>query len=145
MTISNTNELQHWGIKGMKWGVRRYQNEDGTLTEAGKKRYSENYSSQQRIRDKKIYGEGAVNRINKRMLKGESIQSARHNEVVRKDRVTKAKKLGKTAAKSALVVGGAAAVATILKKKGFGDQTTQDILTEEVINVGRQVINNLFR
>ena len=34
------NELQHWGIKGMKWGVRRYQNSDGTLTAAGKKRYN---------------------------------------------------------------------------------------------------------
>jgi hypothetical protein len=32
------NSLQHWGIKGMKWGVRRYQNKDGTLTDAGKKR-----------------------------------------------------------------------------------------------------------
>ena len=32
------DELCHWGIKGMKWGVRRYQNEDGTLTPAGKKR-----------------------------------------------------------------------------------------------------------
>ena len=32
--------LSHHGIKGMKWGVRRYQNEDGTLTEAGKKRYN---------------------------------------------------------------------------------------------------------
>lgn len=32
------NELMHYGVKGMKWGVRRYQNEDGTLTEAGKKR-----------------------------------------------------------------------------------------------------------
>lgn len=31
-------ELQHHGIKGMKWGVRRYQNEDGSLTPAGKKR-----------------------------------------------------------------------------------------------------------
>ena len=34
------NELYHWGIKGMKWGVRRYQNKDGTLTAAGKKHYN---------------------------------------------------------------------------------------------------------
>lgn len=32
------NELYHHGIKGMKWGVRIYQNKDGTLTNAGKKR-----------------------------------------------------------------------------------------------------------
>ena len=33
------NSIYHHGIKGQKWGVRRYQNEDGTRTEAGKKRY----------------------------------------------------------------------------------------------------------
>lgn len=34
-----TTYLVHHGIKGMKWGVRRYQNPDGTLTEAGKMHY----------------------------------------------------------------------------------------------------------
>ena len=35
------DELVHYGIKGQKWGVRRYQNKDGSLTPAGKKRYDE--------------------------------------------------------------------------------------------------------
>ena len=33
------NSIYHHGIKGQEWGVRRFQNEDGTLTEEGKKRY----------------------------------------------------------------------------------------------------------
>ena len=32
------NELYHYGVKGQKWGVRRYQNKDGSLTPAGRKR-----------------------------------------------------------------------------------------------------------
>jgi len=35
--MENTT-LSHHGIRGMKWGVRRYQNADGSLTAAGKKR-----------------------------------------------------------------------------------------------------------
>lgn len=36
--IQNGNELYHHGIKGMKWGIRRFQNKNGTRTPAGKKR-----------------------------------------------------------------------------------------------------------
>lgn len=35
------NELLHSGVKGMKWGIRRFQNKDGSLTPAGKKRYGD--------------------------------------------------------------------------------------------------------
>lgn len=45
--------LAHHGILGQKWGVRRYQNEDGTLTEAGKKRLRK-YSKKADKADKKI-------------------------------------------------------------------------------------------
>ena len=43
-TIQNNLKLfiEHHGIKGQKWGVRRYQNKDGSLTSVGKKRYSVN-------------------------------------------------------------------------------------------------------
>ena len=39
------NTLQHHGIKGMKWGIRRYQNKDGSLTPEGRNRYSDDTSS----------------------------------------------------------------------------------------------------
>ena len=50
----NTDELYHHGILGMKWGVRRYQNKDGSLTPKGKKRYSEDYNESRNIKRKGI-------------------------------------------------------------------------------------------
>lgn len=37
-------QLKHHGIKGMRWGHRRYQNPDGSLTAAGRKRYGDGYA-----------------------------------------------------------------------------------------------------
>lgn len=49
----NNEELKHHGIKGQKWGVRRFQNKDGSLTANGRKRYgSEDNFKEQYPKDK---------------------------------------------------------------------------------------------
>lgn len=59
--------LIHHGIKGQKWGIRRYQNPDGTLTELGKKR-----------QQKEFYKEL------KRHSKSSSLEDMQSNDVIRK-------------------------------------------------------------
>lgn len=244
--------LAHHGVKGQRWGVRRYRNEDGSLTNAGKKRYlkgvesdmkdqfnsrispearkvaaigrngfpvmgsrwtdayrkgkvtskdasqvsraagearkyiaekygddvfrnlqkgelfrkteydfeptadpfsrtkADNYKSQQRTRDKKLYGERAVDRINKRMLAGEGIQSARHNEVKRKQRIDNAKVIGGKVLKGTVAVGVPLGMMYLANKKGLfnsgslSDTMTLNEITKRTASVGLSVVDAML-
>lgn len=70
---SQWTELYHFGIKGMKWGVRRFQNEDGTLTEAGRKRYGKYENDDGTLTDEGVSRyqsfNGGLSRYGKKRLK----------------------------------------------------------------------------
>lgn len=79
----NELELYHHGIKGQKWGIRRFRNEDGSLTSAGRSRYNDKYSKRSRSADRSKYGYLGVQRINRSMNEGARLSEARKKEATR--------------------------------------------------------------
>ncbi len=74
------NELMHWGIKGMKWGVRRYQNKDGSLTPAGKKRYDKEMAKlkeEEKVAKNKLKTQAKLNKLEEKRKEVEALKSGK--------------------------------------------------------------------
>ena len=61
--LVSSQELYHHGIKGQKWGRRRFQNEDGSLTPAGKERYDDDGPSEKKQKQYKIPEKKSTHRL----------------------------------------------------------------------------------
>lgn len=76
--------LAHHGIKGQKWGVRRFQNEDGSLTSAGEKRYGEGGDRKRNNLAKNVEASRALASASGRMAKRAEARAANSkNAIVR--------------------------------------------------------------
>ena len=99
----NNDVLIHHGVKGQRWGVRNYQNEDGSLTDKGQARYAKNYKPSQRAQDEVHYGRRGMERINRQMRdQGYNVSTARSVEA---NRINKARKRATTMRKVGRTVG----------------------------------------
>jgi len=102
--------LEHHGILGMKWGVRRFQNKDGTLTPKGKKRYSDDYREAKSLEKKGIknLSNEELSRLNerRRLEKEYKDYTSKGESYTKKALVDAGSKLAVTAVKAAVIYAG---------------------------------------
>lgn len=83
--ITSDGELYHYGVKGMKWGIRRYQNADGSLTAAGKKRAKQEYKEDNKTafelgKNATISGRAAAYSINRTARLKNKFEKRQHKD-----------------------------------------------------------------
>lgn len=144
---TTNSELYHYGIKGMKWGIRRYQNPDGSLTEAGKRRVRKQESKaiyKQRKEDHKYRNtltdeelNARINRLEREKRYSElSSRKKRNNEG---STISKAIKTAAGLTTTAVAVAGAAYV----MKSGLMKMAVRKV-TDKTIKAGRKTVDKML-
>lgn len=129
------NYLAHYGVKGMKWGIRR----------KSRNTYNKNYTDRQRKQDRAVYGGRAERRINRRMNEGYGVKGARAIEADRKERADRrkatARRVGKKISRAAVSVGSTFVMDQIF----FGGRNTKAMmaLAKDAVNMGKYAVNRM--
>ena len=130
--------LMHHGIKGQQWGIRRYQNEDGTLTEEGKLRYNDS-SPESKKWDKRETSYLTDEELNRRNLRLQREQQYRNLTTTDKEREREQlKKDFKKKVLTAALITPVVALAGIAGKKYIGKAVSF------VSKNGKRLLNRLF-
>lgn len=137
-TYNYTDELYHHGVIGMKWGVRRYQNKDGSLTNAGKKRSKSesteahpDYTRAHSKKSVKSMSDSELQKVNNRLNMERNYKSLTTKEK------SKGKKFVETAIIGAAVAGATIAVGNRVRK---GAISVTDKTLDKAIELGKEVV-----
>lgn len=103
--------IAHYGIKGQKWGIRRFQNEDGTLTEEGKRRRGIPESDTWKKSESKYLSDEELNRRNNRMQRESQYRQNIDNRHPARRAISSAAK--------AILIGSAIGVATTAMRSNY--------------------------
>lgn len=134
---NNTNEIYHHGILGQKWGVRRYQNKDGSLTPAGKRKAAKMKEEYTALTGKRLIrkptkkvepkntGDENINRKQMKELSTTEIQN-------RIDRLEKEKRLAGLQSETAS------------KGEKFVSTVGKQVIAPAAIEAGKRVLTNWF-
>lgn len=144
------NELYHYGVLGMRWGVRRYQNKDGSLTKAGQKRYNKEMA---KVREKNK----ALNNSIKTKAKLEKLESKKKelkekeksfkngksaSDMVKKDETsTKSKRISDMSDDELRAM----VNRMMLEKNSMDLQRQISSLNAQNVSTGRKIVNTVMK